>query len=267
MSLRSLLSAARRQALCSRYSRKIPWGTRGPVVSFSFDDFPRTAYITGGAILKSLDVCGTYYTAAGLLGSTNHLGEQFSAADVHSLVKDGHELASHTFSHISCRKVSSSEFSSDVDRGRRAIPELLGATDSGNFAYPYGDVTLNTKRTLGPKLCSSRSIFPGINGPEVDLNLLLANSLYGDLDQLPKAQKSILENEKRRSWLIFYTHDVQPDPSVYGCTPSLLESAAVFAIQRGCRILPVREVLAELGVCCPRSVPTASSGPDWRLVS
>jgi peptidoglycan/xylan/chitin deacetylase (PgdA/CDA1 family) len=259
MSLRSLLSAARRQTICSLHTRRVPWGSRGPVVSFTFDDFPRTAFTTGGAILRSLDAGGTYYTAPGLMDTTNHLGEQFHAEDVHSLLRDGHELASHTFSHISCRKVSSSIYSDDVDHGRQAILELAGTADSGNFAYPYGDVTLNSKKTLGPKLCSSRSIFPGLNGPDVDLNLLLANSLYGDIDQQLKAKNLIIENERQRNWLIFYTHDVQPTPSVYGCTPSLLESTAVFAIERGCRILPVRDVLAELGVCCPRSVPSASS--------
>ena len=86
MSLRSVLSGARRKTLCSLYSRRVPWGDRGPVVSFSFDDFPRTAYTVGGAILKSLDVRGTYYTAPGLMDTTNHLGEQFRAEDLRSLL-------------------------------------------------------------------------------------------------------------------------------------------------------------------------------------
>jgi hypothetical protein len=72
--------------------------------------------------------------------------------------------------------------------------------------------------------------------------------LYGDLDQFEKTRQLILENEGRKSWLIFYSHDVRSKPSPYGCTPSLLESTAAFALQRGCRILTVREVLEELGV-------------------
>jgi peptidoglycan/xylan/chitin deacetylase (PgdA/CDA1 family) len=254
-----MLSGVRRKTLCSLYSRRVPWRNRGSVVSFSFDDFPRTAYTVGGDILKSLDARGTYYAAARLMGTTNHLGEQFCSEDVRSLLKDGHELASHTYSHISSRAVSSSVYRDDVDRGRQAIEEIAGVADSGNFAYPYGDVTLKAKRILGPKLCSSRSIFPGLNGADVDLNLLLANSLYGDDAHFGKAQDLILENEKRKRWLIFYSHDVQPKPSQYGCTPSLLESTASFAIKRGCRILTVSAVLAEIGVTCPVSVPTVSS--------
>jgi peptidoglycan/xylan/chitin deacetylase (PgdA/CDA1 family) len=250
MTPRSALSALRRRTLCSLFARTVPWGNRGPVVSFSFDDFPRTAYLVGGAILKSLGARGTYYAATGLMNTSNDLGEQFCSEDIHSLLRDGHELASHTFSHISSRAVSFSKYGEDVDHGRKAMEELAGAPDSGNFAYPFGHVTLMTKKTLGPRMNSSRSIFPGLNGPHVDLNLLRANSLYGDMDQFEKAQELILENEKRKRWLIFYTHDVRPEPSPYGCAPSLLESAVAFAIQRGCSILTVRGVLTELGVRC-----------------
>ena len=259
MTPRSILSVVRRKTLCSLYSRHVPWGTRGPVVSFSFDDFPRTAYTVGGAILKSLGATGTYYVAKALMNTENKLGEQFCPEDIHSLLGDGHELASHTFSHISCKSVPISAYRDDVIRGRKAIEQVTGISDSGNFAYPFGDVTLEAKKTLGPQLCSSRSIFPGFNGPNVDLNLLRANSLYGDSDQLIKAQKLILENNKRRSWLIFYSHDVRPNPSVYGCTPSLLEATVSFAFKQECRVLNVKEVLADLGAC---PAPPATSGAN-----
>jgi len=253
MNLRSVLSALRRETLCSLYARTAPWGNRGPVVSFGFDDFPRTAYLAGGAILKSLGARGTYYTAPGLMGTSSELGEQFCSEDVHSLLEEGHELASHTYGHLSAREVSCSAYRADFDRARKALEEIAGIADSGNFAFPFGHVTLKTKRAVGLKACSSRSIFPGLNGPDVDLNLLRANSLYGDVDQLEKARQLILENEKRKNWLIFYTHDVRSKPSPYGCTPGLLESTAAFALQRGCRILTASAVLGELGVRCDSS--------------
>lgn len=248
MNPRAALSSVRRETLCSLYRRTVPWGNRGPIVSFTFDDFPRTAYVDGGAILQRLGARGTYYAAPGLMNTETELGEQFVAEDVHRLIEDGHELACHTFSHLSGRAVPSSAFGKDVDLGRKAMEDVAGVSDSGNFAYPFGHVTLMTKRSLGPRMCSSRSIFSGLNGPDVDLNLLRANSLYGGEDQLDKAKNLILENEKKKNWLIFYTHDVRPNPSPYGCTPSLLESTVSFAIERGCRILTVKAALAELGI-------------------
>lgn len=247
MSLRSRLGAARRQVLCSLYRRTVPMANCGPIVSFSFDDFPRTAYSAGGAILEKFGVRGTYYAAAGLMNTSNELGEQFRREDIDALLEQGHELASHTFSHVSCRSVSGAAFRDDVEKGRKAIEELAGV-DCPNFAYPFGHVTLQVKRTLGVGLSSARSIFSGFNGAELDLNLLRANSLYGDLNGLPRAEELIRENKARNSWLIFYTHDVRQNPSAFGCTPALFEAALSCAVRSGCRILTVQEALTEVGV-------------------
>jgi peptidoglycan/xylan/chitin deacetylase (PgdA/CDA1 family) len=247
VSVRSGLGVVRRRVLCSLYRRTVPLGDRGPIVSFSFDDFPRTAYSVGGAILEQFRARGTYYAAIGLMNTSNELGEQFRPEDIASLLEKGHELGSHTFSHISCRSVSCAEFRNDVEKGRKAIEEVSGQ-GSMNFAYPFGHVTIQAKRTLEFSLGSARSIVPGFNGPEIDLSLLRANSLYGDLDEARRAEELILENTKRKSWLIFYTHDVRPEPSAFGCTPALLEAAVSCAVRSGCRILTVRETLAEVDV-------------------
>ncbi len=247
MKVREHLGLLRQRLLSSAYSRRILLGSRGPIVSFAFDDFPRTAFTVGGRILKDHGVRGTYYTALGLMNTFNELGEQFRREDLDALLDDDHELASHTFSHVSCRSVSGSAFVREVEKGRRAIEELTGHVDSGNFAFPFGDVTLNAKRALGRGVASSRGIRHGLNGPEIDLNLLRANSLYGNRANDDSVRKLILENERKRKWLIFYSHDVQDTPSRFGCTPGLLEFAVAFASQRNARILRVADVVAELG--------------------
>ena len=121
MDFRSQLGSVRRQLLGSLYSRRVSLGDGGPIVTFSFDDFPRTAYTAGGAILKNFGARGTYYAAVGLMNTSNELGEQFRRDDLDALVEDGHELASHTFSHVSCRSIPHSQFVDEVDRGRRRL--------------------------------------------------------------------------------------------------------------------------------------------------
>jgi peptidoglycan/xylan/chitin deacetylase (PgdA/CDA1 family) len=246
MIMKAQLSSMRRKCLSIAYARRVSLGGRGPIVSFTFDDFPRTALSTGGHILKEYGFRGTYYAAIGLMNTTNHLGDQFRREDIEILLRDGHELASHTFGHVSIRSISSRAFEDEVKKGRRAIEELTGRKDFGNFAYPFGEVTLNAKRILGPELASSRGIWGGLNGPEVDLNLLRANSLYGDRNQSAQVEDLILENERRRSWLIFYSHDVAPIPSRFGCTPELLEFAVSVAAKRNGRVMTVAEALSEL---------------------
>jgi peptidoglycan/xylan/chitin deacetylase (PgdA/CDA1 family) len=246
LSIRSRFGDTRRFVWSSIHRRSVRFTNREPIVSFTFDDFPRTAYSTGGAILEGFGARGTYYAAAGLMNTSNELGEQFCPDDLHALLAKGHELGSHTFGHVSCRDVSCSEFRADVEKGRRVLKQLTGL-DSENFSYPFGDVTLKTKRIVGPDLASARSIFPGFNGNTIDLNLLRANRLYGDVDRCAGAGALIEENVRRRAWLIFYTHDVRPQPSEYGCTPELFEWVVSSAVRSGSRILPVAQVLAEVG--------------------
>ena len=110
MSLRSQLGKVRQLLLSASHPRQVSLANREPVVTFCFDDFPRTAYSVGGAILTRFGARGTYYAALGLMNTENDLGDQFTRRDLDSLLADGHELACHTFSHISCRGVPLSSF-------------------------------------------------------------------------------------------------------------------------------------------------------------
>jgi peptidoglycan/xylan/chitin deacetylase (PgdA/CDA1 family) len=246
MTIRAQVGRFRRAALSCLFSRNVSLENIGPFVSFSFDDFPRTALTVGGRILKNYGVRGTYYASIGLLNKCNELGEQFRRADLDTVLGDGHELASHTFSHVSSYSLSRAKFVAEVEKGRRAIEELTGRPDSGSFAFPFGEVTLNVKKSVGLSTASSRGIWGGLNGPRVDLNLLRANSLYGGQDKHDHVRELILENERQKQWLIFYSHDVSETPSQYGCTPGLLEYAVDLAVRRNCQIVTVNEAVVKL---------------------
>jgi peptidoglycan/xylan/chitin deacetylase (PgdA/CDA1 family) len=247
MSLRSQVGNVRRRILSGFYRRTVPLGALGPIITFSFDDFPRTALTIGAQILESVEARATYYVAMSLMNTTNDLGEQFRDEDLGSVVDRGHELASHTFSHLSASRVGYDVFKNDLEKGEQAIREKMGTPTSRNFAYPYGDVTLAIKRKLGAQLTSCRGNCGGVNGPDVDLNLLRANRIYGDLDRAEAAKRLVLENEEQRGWLIFYSHDVAAKPTPFGCTPELLAAICSFAATRNARFMTVGQVMKELG--------------------
>lgn len=246
MSLRNQLGDMRRKVWCSVSNRTLALGQSGPIVSFTFDDFPRSAYLCGAPILESYGARATYYVSMSLMNGVNKLGDQFRMEDLWALTQKGHELGSHTFSHLSAQKVDCAEFAQDVERGEEAISNALGRSSSGNFAYPYGAITLRTKRRIGPALRSCRGTCHGLNGPQVDLNLLRANPLYGSISEIKSAQQLIQECAVQRKWLIFYSHDVSRNPSPYGCTPELLETVCSLAAKKRLRFLTVDATLAEL---------------------
>jgi peptidoglycan/xylan/chitin deacetylase (PgdA/CDA1 family) len=213
-------------------------------VTFSFDDFPRSAYTVGGNILKSFGASGTFYVAYNLMNSKDPcLGDQFTVDDLHALVSDRHELASHTYNHVSSRAVSAIDFKAEAISGREAMQRIPGLEVTDNFAYPFGDVTAKTKRMIGNEMRSCRGIYRGVNGPIIDLNLLRANPLYGGLEQLERVRSLLQLNEEIGGWLIFYTHDVSHTHSRYGCTPALLKAAVELTLARSMKILTVNQVL------------------------
>lgn len=248
MSLRSSLVSIRQRIFAASCEQWSVLHSAAPIVSFTFDDFPRTALIEGGEILKSYGARGTYYAAVSLMGATTQVGDQFRRTDLEHLLRDGHELAGHTFSHISCRRLPAHRFRDDVLRGQRAIDALIGECRPRGFAFPFGDVTLRARRLIARDVASSRSVWGGFNGPVLDVSLLRAHPLYGDREAFARVRDLILENAHRQSWLIFYTHDVASSPSRYGCTPHLLEFAVHCAVQTS-TIRTVADVVASVKPC------------------
>lgn len=228
------------------YRRPAALGDLGPIVTFTFDDFPRSALTVGGSILESFAVRATYYVSMGLMNAENPLGQQFSREDLDSLVERGHEAAIHGFDHLSARDTSVERFIADVSRCETMLHQLFPAGASSNFAYPFGHTTLSLKRRLGPKMSSSRGAIAGLNGPEIDLNLLRANLLCGDVDQFEPVRQLMSENAARNSWLIFFSHDVENEPSAYGCTPALLRQTVRFAVEQGASVLTVADAVRAL---------------------
>lgn len=244
MFLRSQIAHARRKALATLARRDVLLPCDRPLITFTFDDFPRTALTAGGAILQDSGVRGTYYAAPGLIDTQNHLGEHFRQDDLRNLLAAGHELATHTYSHVSARKLGFDSYVQEVEKGYQTLAGIPGLDVTRQFSYPFGDITLRVKKALGPKMQSCRGVYPGLNGLRVDLNLLRANRLCGGTAGLSAVQALIDENSRAKSWLIFYTHDVRPNPSPYGCTPDLLESVVRASVTSGARIGTVAEVMA-----------------------
>ena len=218
------------------------------VISFTFDDFPRSALTVGGAILRRHGVAGTYYVAGGLTdGSENDL-PCHHLDDITTLLRDGHELGSHGFAHVRYSSLTKADMMADLERNQRFFREALKepGEPSVNFSYPFGDRTLTAKRLLAKHYMAARGNRPGVNGRVFDLSDLRANAIYARSMTKARLRSLIAAAEKQRGWLIFYTHDVSDSPSHYGATPELLEFAVAAAVASNCRVLPARNALGAL---------------------
>src|ERR1700761_4440439 len=84
------------------------------IVSFTFDDFPRSAVSNGARILESYGARGTFYAAGSYCGKTIDGIVQYSKEDLLRLVRDGHEIGCHTFHHRRVSTLTASELGTEV---------------------------------------------------------------------------------------------------------------------------------------------------------
>jgi peptidoglycan/xylan/chitin deacetylase (PgdA/CDA1 family) len=219
----------------------------GGAVSFSFDDFPKSALATGGAILEKYGLRGTYYAALGLAGSTGNVGPIAELAEMREAHQRGHELACHTYSHLDCSLASAPEILAEIRRNAEAMAGLIDGFAPSNFAYPFGRYLSPAKRLVAPRFESCRGTSGGINLRGADLADLRATQVYAPLFDESAMRRLIDRACKLGGWVIFYTHDVTEAPSRFGCTPRQWESIVTYAAARAA-VLPVCEVLARMPV-------------------
>ena len=108
------------------------------MVSFTFDDAPKSAATIGSRILDEYDARGTYYVAGGPVDNWSGNWTGVSADDILDLPRRGPELACHTFSHARAIDLDAAMMTAEIEKNRRYLMALNPSIKPENFAYPYG---------------------------------------------------------------------------------------------------------------------------------
>ncbi len=223
----------------------VPFHLDGPIVSFTFDDFPSSALDVGGRILENEGISGTFYTAFGLANTNTAVGPIGSLHDLAACVDRGHEIGCHTYDHLDCMRASAQEVNKSIVRNQ-AVARDLGLPPFRHFAYPFGCFGVAGKKTAMRHYASARTIMVGVNRDNIDLGLLKSVPIYSH-SETPRWEHYLDDLQKNRAgWLIFYTHDLSECPSPYGCTPEKLRFVVRRAREIGASILPVGTVVDKL---------------------
>jgi peptidoglycan/xylan/chitin deacetylase (PgdA/CDA1 family) len=219
----------------------------GPMVSFTFDDAPVSAATRGAAMLEEYDARGTFYVSGGLIDSWSGNWTTISADDVVDLHRRGHEIACHTFSHARATDLTAAAMAAELENNRNYLLSLDRSIQIENFAYPYGTGSVLRKGQLGKMFRTSRGVLPGVNSGTVDLQYLRSSPLIDREMDADGIERVLDEAVATNGWLIFYSHDVEDEPSPYGCTPALLRHALDATARRKMPVLSVAEALRFVG--------------------
>lgn len=214
-----------------------------PVVSFCFDDFPRSAVTEGGRMLSERGWAGTFYAAGSFCGREVDGISYFTADDLRQIHEDGHEIGCHTFSHLRVAHQQSSLVLDDLKRNADFLAKILPGHRCSSFAYPFGDLRLPQKRLLARQFGVCRGIWSGINRGRMDFGELKAVGLAQVGPDFDEVVGWIDLAVREKAWLILFTHDVSPQPSDYGYQPDAFAKLLDIVAARGIRVLPVKNAV------------------------
>ena len=242
-----------------------------PLISFSFDDAPRSAFDVGGRILAEQGACATYYVSLGLVNTRTEIGPMAGPDQLVRAVEAGHELGCHTFHHHDAWTTSRRTYVASVDQNQRALSELLPGQSFRTFAYPKNGATVWVKTFLERRFECCRGGGQSTNVGVVDLNLLTACFLDRrtrvDLDFV---RELIDWNAEARGWLIFAAHDISENEGAFSCSGAFFETVVRRACDSGAEILPVAAACARLRSAMDGGVSTRSrpvTAADGRVAS
>ncbi len=131
-----------------------PLGSFDTMVSITFDDANEDGYTAGAPLLAQYGYRGTYYL---LTGSMNNPG-RLSTAEAQELVRQGHEMGSHTVTHADLTTLVEAQIVQELLASKDWIVANVGVPDVTSFAAPSGRTNPScSERHRFPWACSASS--------------------------------------------------------------------------------------------------------------
>ena len=211
----------------------------GPMISFSFDDAPRSAATTGASILETYNARGTFLVCGALTGTTFTTGLLASDAELVDLHRRGHEIGCHTLDHIDCGQMDELTIRRSLDANAGVLTGL-GLPSPTAFAYPYGDVSSGAKRAVATRFRLARGLHPGLVGKGTDLHQAPALGLEGE-QSLAQARHWMARALRETAWLILFTHNVHDDPGEFDISSAGFEGLVRDAKGQGFQFVTLSE--------------------------
>jgi peptidoglycan/xylan/chitin deacetylase (PgdA/CDA1 family) len=211
------------------------------IVSFTFDDVPRSACQIGAELIEAEGGAATFYVCGGLVDNSEN-STFFRDQQLRMLVERGHEIGSHGFRHLYYQRCSPTEIVKDLDLNDAYI-DSIGLPPSRHFAYPYGSVNPGVKKLLSRRFSTMRGVQNAPNTGRIDRALLKSVHLYSKLFSSLTIDQLMQNALERPTWLIFLSHGVTDDSGDYDIRPDQLETVVAAARRHGLPMMTMSSAL------------------------
>lgn len=204
-----------------------------PVVSFTFDNFPKSA-LNGADIVEKCGGRAGFYACTSFMGQRSPMmGEMFDGATLSELTARGHEIGAHTHTHLDCARARLEKVERDIGENLVALAEVGHIENVTSFAFPHGETSYAAKRWVGEVFATGRGTLPGVNIGDVDRSQMRAIELGSSAMHRRRAIAALKTCVDAKAWIFFFTRDVSRSPTPYGAPVDLVEELAQRAVEGG----------------------------------
>jgi peptidoglycan/xylan/chitin deacetylase (PgdA/CDA1 family) len=222
-------------------SQSIPSRLTQAVASYTFDDFPETAYTIAGRMIEEAGARATYFANAEFMSQFVDGISYYTPELLKEIHAKGHEIGCHGGEHVALGMKGPAFARASASRNLAAMRQVLGEDfQMTSFAYPFGDVSPPVKWAMGRRYALCRGVQHGRNGPMVDLAQLRVASLEHRHWDEGRMAATIRDAKGKNQWLIFLSHDISENPTLYGSTPAIVGRSLELLASEGIPILTLK---------------------------
>lgn len=243
--MRRFIKVIRRKWASISFTRKINIRLHEPIVSFTFDDAPISAFENGVNILSKFGFGGTFYISLSLMNGVEQ-ETRFTVQHLNNAIAQHNELGCHTYGHTDLYTLPFEKGRDDIIQNQKRIGEIVPGYTFKNFSYPFGSQTRTIKQFISSRFRSARGIEEGINLNDADRYNLKTVKVYEHRFTPEYLHRKIDEVIANKGWLIFYTHDVMENPTDWGCSPGFFEDVVQYCARHNIKVLTVNDALNQI---------------------
>jgi len=221
-----------------------------PVISITFDDGWKSVATNAAPILGEYRIPTTQYVIIDNIGDPEYMN-YFQLKALHDA---GHEIGSHSMSHIALGKADDTTVLREMQDSKRALIDAKLARDSEiNFAYPYGSYSYHTN-DLGASIYSSTR---NTNGTATlgfdywDVNVesrfdrtgLIGYTIRNETP-MSDIRQAINYAKENNGWLVLTFHQVEDTDSEYAVSKTKFRDILKLVMDENIKTMTVRDAIA-----------------------
>ncbi len=205
-----------------------------PMVSVTFDDGWKSIHNKALPVLNKHQVPSTQYLVSGYLGMPGYM----TAKDILEMRRSGHEVGSHTISHVDLTTLGGSRLDSELKTSKKDLSHCFGEIRS--IAVPYGAYNDASVKAVQKHYDIGRSTDTGFNTADT-LQPYALKVQNVDQDTSPEQIRQWLESAKaNKTWLILVYHQID-ESSSYSRSSAQLDADLQAVKQSGIKAVTISD--------------------------